>query len=120
MNIDKFGHHVHKRLRLSDLLDFTEDAFIRKKNGHFDLKSSRLKGVQTPQESNDAVNKDYVDKIIKPLCTKEEVKLILDQVMKEAQRVINLFIKDVYTKSEVDSKIRSLRKDETTSGKRNS
>lgn len=120
MNIDKFGHHVHKRLRLSDLFDFTENALIKKENGHYDLQSSRLKGLQTPQDLNDAVNKEYIDEIVKKMCTREEVKFLVNEVTKEAQRVINLFINDVYTRREVDLKLKSLVKDEGTSGKRNS
>lgn len=40
--------------------------------------------------------------------------------MKEAQRVLNTFIKDVYTKHEVDRIVKSMTKDEATSSKRTS
>lgn len=31
MNIDKFGHHIHKRLRVSALLDFQDKALLKKR-----------------------------------------------------------------------------------------
>lgn len=120
MNIDKFGHHVHKRLRLTDLFDFTDHPLTLKKYENDELNSSILKNVQTPKDSNDAVNKEYIDTITKNLCNKEEVNFILNEFMKEVQRVLDRFIKDVYTKFEVDNIISSLSKDEATSSKRNS
>lgn len=117
MNIDKFGHHVHKRLRLAELFEFTENALIKKENGCYDLQSSRLKGLQTPQELNEAVNKEYVDMNLKKVCSKEEIKVIVDEVYKEVQRIINLFINNVYTKAEVDRRLKSLNKDEGAGGK---
>ncbi|KAG7301835.1 hypothetical protein JYU34_013223 [Plutella xylostella] len=120
MNIDKFGHHVHKRLRFSDLLGIADNALLKKENGYYDLQSSRLKGLQAPQELSEAVNKEYVDTIIKDLCTKDEVRFIMSEVLKETERVMNVFINDVYTKHEVDKIIKSVTKDEATSSKRNS
>lgn len=61
MNIDKFGHHVHKRMRLSELFDFNEKALIKSDNGDFDVKTLRLRGIRSPKEADDAANKDYVD-----------------------------------------------------------
>lgn len=117
MNIDKFGHHVHKRLRLSELFDFTDNALTKNKDGHFDLQSSRLKGLRAPQEINDAVNKEYVD--IKSNDLREDVKFLLNEAIKDLHGVLNDFIKDVYTRSELDNIIKSLMKDEAAGGKRN-
>lgn len=66
MNIDKFGHHVHKRLRLDQSLvaDITQKALIKSPAGDFDLHSTTLKGVRWPTAPDDVVNKDYVDKTL--------------------------------------------------------
>lgn len=63
MNVDKFGHHIHKRMRLSELIEFNENALLKSENGDFDLKTSRLKGIRSPVDAHDAVNKDYVDRL---------------------------------------------------------
>lgn len=60
MNVDKFGHHVHKRLRLGNLSD---EALVKSEGGDYNLHSSRLKGVKLPVTPDDAVNKQYVDHI---------------------------------------------------------
>lgn len=61
MNVDKFGHYIHKRLRLSELFECYDNVLTKSENGEFDLKSSRLRGIRLPLESDEAVNKDYVD-----------------------------------------------------------
>lgn len=63
MNVDKFGHYIHKRMRLSELFEFNENAMLKSENGDFDLKTSRLRGIRAPVEADDAVNKDYVDQL---------------------------------------------------------
>lgn len=63
MNVDKFGHHIHKRMRLSELFEINENTLLKSKNGDFDLKTSRLRGIKNPVEADDAVNKDYVDRM---------------------------------------------------------
>lgn len=116
MNIDKFGHHVHKRLRLTELFDFTDIALTKNEQGHFDIQSSRLKGLKTPKESDDAVNKEYVDIKINNL--RGDVQFLLNKALKDVQGVLNNFIKDVYTKRELDNIIQSMKKDEAAGGKR--
>lgn len=61
MNVDKFGHYIHKRLRLSELLELNDNALTKSENGNFDLKTSRLKGLSFPLEADEAVSKGYVD-----------------------------------------------------------
>lgn len=63
MNVDKFGHYIHKRMRLTDLFEFNENALLKTENGDFDLKTLRLRGIRSPVEADDAVNKDYVDRL---------------------------------------------------------
>lgn len=86
MNIDKFGHHIHKRMRFSELLEFNENALLKSESGDFDLKKSRLRGIRSPVDTDDAINKDYVDRLY-------------DQIIKEQNRMIGLLraqiIKDV-------------------------
>ena len=63
MNVDKFGHYIHKRMRLSELFEFNEKALLKSETGDFDLKTSRLRGIISPVEADDAVNKEYVDRL---------------------------------------------------------
>lgn len=95
MNVDKFGHHIHKRMRFSELLEFNENALLKSESGHFDLKKSRLKGIRSPVETDDAVNKDYVDR----LCghTMNELNkvtgLLRAQIIKDAQITVQATLK---------------------------
>lgn len=63
MNVDKFGHYIHKRMRLSELFEINDKALLKSESGDFDLKSSRLKGIRSPEEADEVVNKDYVDRL---------------------------------------------------------
>lgn len=89
MNIDKFGHHVHKRLRFSELLDFKENALMKSITGNYDLQSSRLTGVAEPLTSSDVVNKKYVDDKILTLCTKKEMHDLIKTIKAD---IAHLFI----------------------------
>lgn len=66
MNIDKFGHHVHKRFRFAQNYN---ETLQKSENGDFDLRSSRLKGLKAPLSNDEAVNKEYVDRINKIIQT---------------------------------------------------
>lgn len=63
MNIDKFGHHIHKRMRLSELVNFS-DTLTKSEVGDFDIKKNRLRGLNLPLDPDEAVNKQYVDEIV--------------------------------------------------------
>lgn len=107
MNIDKFGHHVHKRLRLSEFSEILSDTLVRSDTGEFDLKSSKLKGVQIPEKDDEAVNKEYVDKSVQAL--KNEMMKIQSNVRNflhslEKITTTNLS-KMYYTKQEIDNMI---------------
>lgn len=69
MNVDKFGHHVHKRLRLENSLFWPSNVLTKSVEGEYNLQSSRLKGVKLPVSPDDAVNKEYVDQINKVIQT---------------------------------------------------
>lgn len=95
MNVDKFGHNVHKRLRFSELLEFNENALLKSESGDFDLNKSRLRGIRSPVESDDAVNKDYVDRLcdhtIKDL--NKLIGLLRAQIIKDAQITVQTTLK---------------------------
>lgn len=85
MNIDKFGHHVHKRLRMSTVHDPINKGLLLNDAGQYDLKQqSRLIGLQKPLTPDEAVNKDYVDQNSKLFCNKhdifDEIKSIKSQL----------------------------------------
>lgn len=107
MNIDKFGHHVHKRLRFDQNFIKCDETLQKSENGDFDLRLSRLKGLKSPVSNDEAVNKDYVDQISKSIqinlsnvllrlrkidsvlkeidnkfCTKEDVNKIIKEMSK--------------------------------------
>lgn len=104
MNIDKFGHHVHKRLRYSEFTDTLHDALLKSETGDYDLRSSRLKGLLPPQEDNEAVNKVYLDKEIEDL--KREIKKVSIDVkvfLKNLEKgTSNTMSSLYYTKTEID------------------
>lgn len=122
MNVDKFGHHIHKRMRFSELLEFHENTLQKSESGDYDLKKSRLRGIRSPVETDDAANKDYVDRLLTN-SIQEFDKLIGSlraQIIKDAQKTVQATLKakilevsthleeKFYTKAEVDILIENL------------
>lgn len=122
MNVDKFGHYIHKRMRLSELLELNDNALLKSDSGDFDLKTVRLKGIRSPIEADDAANKDYVDRLLTNTI-QEFNKLIgslRSRIIKDAQNTVNTTLKakisevsthledEFYTKAEVDKLIEKL------------
>lgn len=120
MNVDKFGHFIHKRMRLSEIFDFNENALLKSENGNFNLKNSRLGGIKPPVELDDAVNKDYVDRLntktireLDKLIGSLRSRIILD-MHKIAQDTLKAKIPEVliqledkfYTKADVNKLIK--------------
>lgn len=107
MNLDKFGHHVHKRLRLTEFNDTLAETLIKTQTGDLYLKSSRLKGLQSPEQDDEAVNKEYLDKSIEEL--RHEMKKIHSDVKKYLNGLERATTKNLstlfYTKAEVDRMI---------------
>lgn len=95
MNVDKFGHHIHKRMRFSELLEFNENALLKSESGDFDLKKSRLKGIRSPIETDDAVNKDYVDRLRDQTINElnKVIRLLRTQIIKEVQITVQNALK---------------------------
>lgn len=89
MNIDKFGHHVHKRFRFAQNYD---ETLHKSENGDFDLRSSRLKGLKSPLFNDEAVNKEYVDHINKVIQTNlANVLLRLQQINSHLEEIDKKF-----------------------------
>lgn len=107
MNIDKFGHHIHKRLRFSEFIDTRNDTLVKTDAGHYDLKSSKLKGLSSPNEADEAVNKAYVDNITQELI--KEIKKVNNNVLvylKKLESATSIHLtKTFYTKQEIDNLI---------------
>lgn len=107
MNIDKFGHHVHKRLRLTEYIDTLNDYLVKSDTGYYDLKSSKLKGLSFPNEDDEAVNKAYMDKTV------EEIRKEIQKVNNNVKNYLNSLEKVTlnristlyYTKTEIDNLI---------------
>lgn len=93
MNVDKFGHNVHKRLRVSEAFNNINNALIKSEKGEYDLKSHRLRGLTFPESADEATNKMYVDELLESSLKsiKNHVQLILTQIQDK-----------YYTRSEVD------------------
>lgn len=79
--MDKFGHHINKRLNLQDFFENFDKILKRTETGAYDLQSARLTGVTTPLQSSDAGNKDYVDS------QKKEIDIILNALKTELDKL---------------------------------
>lgn len=121
MNIDKFGHHVHKRLRLSNILDYDEKKIFITEEGDFDLQQKRLKGVKYPILADEVVNKEYVDEIINKYYTKQEVdNLILSVIKRELISFRDQLPFEFSTKKDLEKIIKVLKNDKRSNSERNS
>lgn len=98
MNVDKFGHHVHKRLRLP--IDFNDKNLRRQDDGDFDLKLTRLKGVKSPSFPDDAVNKQYVDQKLAEFYTKQDIDVEFKNIKSQLQVILDQFSSKHSTKNE--------------------
>jgi hypothetical protein len=111
MNIDKFGHHVHKRLRL---ITVSDKALLRSENGDYDLQFSKLKGVTNPLTADDAVNKQYVDESLNDFYNKKELDQILNTINVQIHNTYAQLRVNFYTKQEVDTIIKHINNDKGT------
>lgn len=86
MNVDKFGHHVHKRLRSSEILcDISNKILAKNLNGDFHLKSVKLIGLRFPELPDEAVNKQYVDQRCELFCKQDDIFLELGNIKGQLQ-----------------------------------
>lgn len=109
MNIDKFGHHIHKRMRFSELFSFTDNSLM-KIGGEYDLKHTRLKGVKLPTTSDDAANKEYVDNAGRIFYRKDDTLALVEAIKPEIAKFLHHSLKDYYTKSEVNKIVQLVKK----------
>lgn len=112
MNIDKFGHHVHKRLRLTDYFDLYNDALLKSDTGHYDLKQNRLLGLPTPVYDNEAANKQYLDQALKKYYLKKEIDVIVKSILDSSllqfkQKLDKIIVENYYTKPEIDHMLKN-------------
>lgn len=62
MSVDKFGHHVYRKQKIE--LDLTNlSLFKNTGNANLDAENKIIKHLKTPVDSQDAVNKEYVDQL---------------------------------------------------------
>lgn len=107
MNIDKFGHHVHKRMRVMDMTDkiSIDKLLARNDNGDFDVKQSRLKGLKLPEGADEAVTKEYVDENYKICCRQQDFLTEIKYIKTELQ-LLKTQLRSMCTTVEVGKLIR--------------
>lgn len=110
MNIDKFGHHVHKRLRRSEYIDIVNDSLLKSEAGDYDLKLTKLRGLTSPENDDEAVNKAYVDNQIQNLRSEinevhSNIKIYLSQLEKLTNKHLSTLSTLFYSKTEIDKLI---------------
>lgn len=77
MNVDKFGHHLHKRIINTKQLENT-----------FDLQHKTLKHIGEPIDPADCATKQYVDKLLCELTKKiKAVEQLLSQLNNDVNKV---------------------------------
>lgn len=114
MNIDKFGHHVHKRLRANNL---EYKAFLRTDAGYFEG-SLQLKGVANPSSPDDAVNKQYVDQCIENMYDKKYIDSMYNTINNQIYQLANQLKLNFYTNKEIDHIFNTLSNGKTTNSER--
>lgn len=111
MNIDKFGHHVHKRLRITQSFINCDDTLKKSENGDFDLRLSRLTGLKSPLSNVDAVNKEYVDGINKSI-QNNLANILLH--LRHIDTILKQFDEKFYTKEDIHKITSKTIKEKTT------
>lgn len=64
MNVDKFGHHIHKSKRIINNLIPASCALKRLSDNNLDAQNKIIKNIKLPVCGTDSANKEYVDKSI--------------------------------------------------------
>lgn len=102
MNVDKFGHHVHKRLRFSSEKIDGQLVLVRFENGDYDFHTANLKGVKTPIDSNDAVNKEYVDRELEKYCTLQQMQREISNLRASLLLLLNKQVDNNYNSKKLE------------------
>lgn len=119
MNVDKFGHHVHKRLRVSEVSELKHKALFRSENGDYDLHSARLKGVLKPLSPDEAANKQYVDQLLQNTYQKKHVDSLFEVINSQIIQLSTQLKLNFYTNKEIDKILENLKNDKRTNRERN-
>lgn len=61
MNVDKFGHHIHKNKSFKHGVISTDCVLDITNDGQLDAKDKLIKNVQLPKDIQDCATKGYVD-----------------------------------------------------------
>lgn len=109
MNIDKFGHYVHKRMRSVEPSNLLEKSLAQALKGECKLKLQSLQILNPPLSDNHAVNKQYMDKVMADFYTKSEINKQLQIIKSDMLLLIdqlqnNVFKKHERIKTTIDSK----------------
>lgn len=99
--MDKFGHHIHKRLRLPDFIENFDKILMKTESGEFDLHNTRLTGITIPLKNSDAVNKEYVDRQNELYIKKEEIATIVNNLRTVLKEYVDNIIVDYCTKADL-------------------
>ncbi|KAH9637574.1 hypothetical protein HF086_014214 [Spodoptera exigua] len=77
------------------MLEFNGNALLKSESGDFDLKKCRLRGIRSPVDPDDAVNKDYVDRLCDQIIKEQNrmIGLLRAQIIKEAQITVQATLK---------------------------
>lgn len=117
MNIDKFGHHVHKRLRANEVSDLNYKALLRTNGACFEG-SLQLKGVAEPSLPDDAVNKQYVDQYIQNMYDKTYIDSLFDTINNQIHHLSSQLRINFYTNKEIDDIIKNLNNGKASNSER--
>lgn len=79
MNVDKFGHHVHKNKRIKNNLMVVECALKHLSDNNLDAQNKIIRNVKLPVYVTDSANKEYVDKSIEDIYKKIDNKNTTDK-----------------------------------------
>lgn len=118
MNIDKFGHHVHKRLRANEISDLKYNALLRTNGGGCFEGSLQLKGVVEPSSPDDVVNKQYVDQNIQNMYDKTYIDSLFNTINNQIHQLSSQLKINFYTKKEIDDIFKNIKNGKATNSER--
>lgn len=90
MNVDKFGHHINKKIKFNNI--YINGCIKLDQRGNFDVENKKISNLQQPSENNDATTKLYVDTLMNHYSNK-----IMETLRKEFQMYV---LNDISVKNE--------------------
>lgn len=83
MNVDKFCHHIHKRIKADNSTGYT----LTISENSFDAQNKIIKNLGKPNDLRDCATKEYVDtikiEILKKIFTKDHFDKLIDEHLKK-------------------------------------